>query len=138
MALVARPVVKDSEEVPLETCLRNSRNGQVRERTRDQFPPHTRLEELRRRAEHLDERAKNEKTRRKEEHEMFVGKLRDARSAVSAEQMLTEKYKQENVLLAKDLGRLRWSISQSQVESCRLRSVITPAVMTPAFIAPCG
>ncbi|EYC32623.1 hypothetical protein Y032_0002g1002 [Ancylostoma ceylanicum] len=78
---------------------------------------HRRIQELIRRNELLEERAENERLRRKEDREMFVGKLRDARSAVSAEQMLTEKFKQESVLLAKDLGRLRWSISQSQAEA---------------------
>ncbi|KAL6736344.1 hypothetical protein Aduo_006707 [Ancylostoma duodenale] len=55
----------------------------------------TRCQELGRQAERLEEHAENEKRRRKDKHEMFVEKLREARSAVSAEQLLTEKYKQK-------------------------------------------
>ncbi|EYC22824.1 hypothetical protein Y032_0016g2971 [Ancylostoma ceylanicum] len=121
---VALLVGRDSEKVRLRRALEIAEIVMY-DRGHEINALHTRLQELRRRAEHLEERAENEKLRRKEEHEMFVGKLRDARSAVPAEQMLTEKFKQliqkkfflEKALLAKDLGRLRWSISQSQIEA---------------------
>ncbi|EYC22823.1 hypothetical protein Y032_0016g2971 [Ancylostoma ceylanicum] len=106
---VALLVGRDSEKVRLRRALEIAEIVMY-DRGHEINALHTRLQELRRRAEHLEERAENEKLRRKEEHEMFVGKLRDARSAVPAEQMLTEKFKQ-------DLGRLRWSISQSQIEA---------------------
>ncbi|RCN34301.1 hypothetical protein ANCCAN_19855, partial [Ancylostoma caninum] len=64
----------------------------------------------------LGRAAENEKISRKEDYEMFMEKLREAGSVVSAEQPLTENHRQESLLLAKDLGRLRWAISQSQVE----------------------
>ncbi|RCN46423.1 hypothetical protein ANCCAN_07601 [Ancylostoma caninum] len=112
---VAPIVVRESEEVRLRRVLEMAELV-MDDRRLEVNDLSTRLQELRRQAERLEERAENEKRRRKEEHEMFVEKLRRARSAVSAEQLLTEKHKQENLLLAKDLGRLRWAISQSQVE----------------------
>ncbi|EYC11214.1 hypothetical protein Y032_0051g2079 [Ancylostoma ceylanicum] len=113
---VAPLVVRDSEKVRLRRALEIVEIVMY-DRGHEIDALHGRTQELRRRTELLEERAENKSLRRKEDREMFAGKLRDARSAVSAEQMLTEKFKQETVLLAKDLGRLRWSISQSQAET---------------------
>ncbi|EYC22822.1 hypothetical protein Y032_0016g2971 [Ancylostoma ceylanicum] len=93
---VALLVGRDSEKVRLRRALEIAEIVMY-DRGHEINALHTRLQELRRRAEHLEERAENEKLRRKEEHEMFVGKLRDARSAVPAEQMLTEKFKQSQI-----------------------------------------
>ncbi|EYC04847.1 hypothetical protein Y032_0085g1827 [Ancylostoma ceylanicum] len=130
---VAPLVVRDSEEVRLRRALEIAEIVMY-DRGHKIDALHGRIQELRRRTELLEERAENERLRRKEDREMFVGKLRYAKSAVSAEQMLTEKFKQESVLLAKDLGRLRWSISQSQAEALENDAPSTEEVI-PAHLS---